>query len=155
MSASPLRPAAEDAALAFWSLIYAAQAGDKRVVQAWIDRGVDVNGKGLDRKEAGKLGEAAQVTMAPIVVAAAKGHLEIVQALLNAGAKPDLCCCSCITALHEAIRNKHPKVVKLLLDRGANPHLLYDTTTPPLELARKTGSAEIVGYVQAALDRPR
>jgi ankyrin repeat protein len=56
------------------------------------------------------------------MLAAAGGHLETAQLLLNAGADPNLRGPLGVTALDSAIRNKHGDVALLLLDAGANPN---------------------------------
>lgn len=142
----------KDRALAYISLIYAAEKGDNAVVRAWIARGVDVNGRNLDAEKS-ELAEAAKLMDAPVVVAAAKGHLDAVKILLAAKADPNRCCCSCVTALHRAIKGQHADIVKVLLDAGANPRALYDMSLSPLELAKKTGNAVIQKYIEESLAR--
>jgi hypothetical protein len=129
----------------FRALLAAAERGDLRSVRAQLKRGVDPNGRDVD--------DGWAPTDRPIVAAARGGHLHVVNALLEAGADPNWCCCSCVAALHEAIRMKHAAVVERLLTAGANPHLLYDSTTAPLDLARKTGSREIIESVERRLTR--
>jgi len=129
----------------FRALLAAADRGDLRSVRAHLKQGVDPNGRDV--------GDDWAPTDRPIVVAARGGHLGVVDALLEAGADPNWCCCSCVAALHEAIRMKHAAVVERLLSAGANPHLLYDSTTAPLDLARKTGNREIIESVERRLPR--
>ena len=61
---------------------------------------------------------------------------------------PDWCCCSCVTALHEAIRNRHAKIVRHLLAAGADPKIPYDGELPTLTLAMKSGDREIIELIR-------
>ena len=155
-SATPTksRSAGEDIALGYISLAYAAQNGDLAAVKAWLARGVDPNGAGFGVTRHELAAQAATMD-APIVLAAEKGFLEVVKALLEHGAKPDKCCCSCVTALHQAIRNKHPAVVKALLDAGASPTRLFDGRATPLELAIESGDPKIREYIEERLRKTR
>jgi hypothetical protein len=118
--------------------------GDKREVQQLLDRGAGVDSVGRDDFP----GDS------PVTTAAAKGDLAIVDVLLRAGANPNACCCSCITALHRAIEAGHLAVVARLLESGANPRIKYDARLSTLELAERTGNPEIVRLVEDALNRP-
>lgn len=127
----------------FMALLRAAGRGDVRQVQALIRRGVDVNGRDV--------GDDVAPTNRPLAEASEKGHLAVVNVLLAAGARVDSCCCSCVTALHYAIRERHAEVVVRLLEAGASPIRTYDARLSPLELARQTGDARIVGLIEAAV----
>lgn len=127
----------------FMSLISAARKGDVRNVRALLHRGVDVNGRDV--------GDDAAPTDRPLSVAAAAGHLEVVNVLLAAGADPEWCCCSCVTALHEAIRKGHTAVVARLIQAGANPRQPCDGKQAPVELARATGDAKLIAVVEQSL----
>lgn len=129
----------------FMALIHAAETGDVRSVRKWLRSGVDVDGKDV--------GDGVAPTNRPLAVAAEHGHLEVVNVLLRAGASPDWCCCSCVTALHYAIRGHHAKIVARLLHAGADPNIPYDGELPTIELARRSGDPEIVRLVEERLTR--
>lgn len=82
---------------------------------------------------------------------------EIVELLLQAGADPDS---SGISATHikysvlfKAIKNNNERIVKLLLQYGANPNFETDTEDTPLLEAISTGNPEIVRLLlQAGAD---
>jgi hypothetical protein len=127
----------------FLSLVEAAGKGDVRTVQALLRRGVDVDGRDV--------GDGVAPGDRPLANAAAAGHLEVVNVLLAAGAYPDWCCCSCVTALHRAIRNEHPAVVARLIEAGASPQQPCDGKQTPLELARASGDAELIAVIERSL----
>jgi len=129
----------------FMALIRAAEKGDFRSVRRYLRSGVKVDGQDVD--------DGVAPTDRPLAVAAEHGHLDVVNVLLVAGASPDWCCCSCVTALHYAIRGKHAKVVARLLDAGSDPKILYDGEMSSLELARRSGDPEIVRMVEERLTR--
>jgi ankyrin repeat protein len=129
----------------FMALVDAAEKGKVRSVRALIRSGVDVDGRDV--------GDGVAPTNRPLAVAAEHGHLDVVDVLLGAGARPDWCCCSCVTALHYAIRGGHAKIVARLLDAGADPSIPFDGDLPTLELARRSGNPEIVRLVEERLTR--
>ena len=71
-------------------------------------------------------------TSTALYEAANRGHTEIVQLLLQAGADPDKSNNLGWTPLHAAVANNHRDVAKLLLENGADPHVAddYDGWTP-------------------------
>jgi ankyrin repeat protein len=129
----------------FMALVAAAEKGNARSARALIRGGVDVDGRDV--------GDDVAPTNRPLAVAAEHGHLDVVELLLAAGARPDWCCCSCVTALHYAIRGGHAKIVARLLDAGADPTRRYDGKLSPLELARQAGNPEIVRLLEERLTR--
>jgi hypothetical protein len=125
------------------SMTQAIARGDARAVQKLIEAGAAVNDTGRDDFP-GEL---------PIASAAAKGDTVIVEVLLEAGADPNACCCSCVTALHEAIEGGHTATVTRLLEGGADPRIKYDGQMSTLELAKRSGNPEIVRRIEEALAR--
>jgi hypothetical protein len=85
---------------------------------------------------------------APIFVAAEHGNLEMVKLLLSHEAKPDWCCCDCLTALHFAVIGEHKEIVQVLLAYGANTQLPYGSANTVLELAENIGNAEIIQMIR-------
>ena len=144
----------EDQAVDYISLSRAAGAGDIISVKVLIKRGVSPNGI---KKEAANndAGYMAGLIDAPIVTASKGGYIEIVKLLLSEGADPNWCCCSCVTALHEAIIGKHTNVVKILLDNGADTSILYDGMETCEQLAAKSGSKEIMKMISNAKNKKR
>lgn len=72
--------------------------------------------------------------------AAAKGSVETVEALLNAGADVNAVDDLKATALHLAAERDHPEIIRILLRAGADPQRrrIFDET--PLDVARNRGS---------------
>jgi Ankyrin repeats (3 copies) len=129
----------------FLALVEASKKGSVRSVKALLRRGVDGDGRDV--------GDGVAPMDRPLAVAAEHGHLDVVKVLLAAGASPDWCCCSCVTALHYAIKGGYAKIVARLLDAGADPGIPYDGELPTLELARRSGNPEIVRLVEERLTR--
>ncbi|MBL9169018.1 MAG: ankyrin repeat domain-containing protein [Verrucomicrobiales bacterium] len=75
---------------------------------------------------------------APIKNAAARGHLEVVQFLLDRGADPNLPEEGIAPdghALHSAVVNGHIEVVRLLLKHGAHPNVEIESSADTLSAA--------------------
>jgi hypothetical protein len=125
------------------SIVRAIDGGDAQSVRKLIGEGAAVDDTGRDDFPADP----------PITAAAANGNLAIVDVLLEAGANPNACCCSCITALHRAIEGGHSSVVTRLLEGGADPRIQYDGRMSTLELARRAGNPEIIHRIEDALAR--
>lgn len=126
------------------ALARAIDRGDTHAVQRMIERGAAVNDTGRDDFPGAP----------PIALAAAKGNTAIVDMLLEAGANPNACCCSCVTALHRAIEKGHSATVARLLKGGADPRIPYDGRMSTAELAKRSGNPEIVRQLEEALARP-
>jgi hypothetical protein len=127
------------------SMARAIDRGDVPAVQKLIERGAAVNDTGRDDFPG----------TFPITIAAAKGDTAIVEVLLEAGANPNACCCSCVTALHRAIEGGNSATVARLLEGGADPRIQYDGRMSTLELAKRSGNPEIVRRIEEALARPQ
>ncbi|MEV4881021.1 ankyrin repeat domain-containing protein [Streptomyces cyaneofuscatus] len=80
----------------------------------------------------------------PLCGAACGGHTEVVEALLSAGAQPDLREEFGFTALRWAVGLGHAPTVELLLARGADPLLPGPQGEPMLVLAAQRGSPRTV-----------
>jgi uncharacterized protein len=89
-------------------LMSAARSGSTEAVTALIERGVDVNAK-----ENG-LGQTA------LMWAAAEGHADVIQALLEAGSALNMRSAAGFTAFLFAVRDGHMEVAKRLLAGGAD-----------------------------------
>lgn len=88
-------------------LMHAADSGDMLAVSSLLDPPLDVNAK------------FPILGSSPLILAAAKGHHEMVGLLLDRGAHINTSDSSGWTPLHAAIYGGHADVVQLLLERGA------------------------------------
>lgn len=82
----------------------------------------------------------------PLMMAALKGDLPAAQALLARGAKVDQPGWS---ALHYAAAGPEPKLVQLLIDRGADLNAASPNDTTPLMMAAQYGSEDSVNLLLA------
>jgi ankyrin repeat protein len=82
----------------------------------------------------------------PLYWAVRANQLEIVQLLLNNGAKASVNMTSRFgdTPLYWAIRNENPQMIQLLLDSGANVNITNNYQETPLYVAVAKGNLEIV-----------
>lgn len=83
----------------------------------------------------------------PLMMAALKGDLPAAQALLARGAKVNQTGWS---ALHYAAAGPEPKLVQLLIDRGADLNAASPNDTTPLMMAAQYGSEDSVNLLLAA-----
>ena len=86
----------------------------------------------------------------PLNYASWKGHKDVVELLLDAGADPKNEDVKGHTPLHLAAEYGHKDVVKLLLDRGANPNPAANKGMTPLIDASYFGQKDVV---QLLLDK--
>lgn len=75
------------------------------------------------------------------------GHDEIVQELLDAGAAPDMQDRTGNTALHEAVRWRHGRVVKILMNSDCRINVRNEQGQTPMDIARRDGFNEIVALL--------
>ncbi|BET66505.1 hypothetical protein ASA1KI_14230 [Opitutales bacterium ASA1] len=121
----------------------ATSADHEEIVRLLIEKGgVDVN-------------HAPQGTDAPIVVAARRGHDDVVALLAEAGARLDATGVSGATALHFAAYREAGAMAELLLARGANPAAETEHGTNVLESALLFGAGEVARLVAAHGGRVR
>ncbi len=139
-----------DRAVDFLSLSRAARDGDMISVKALIRRGVDPNGVEFDGSNAASY--LAHDYDRPLQAAAEHGHADIAAFLLERGAKPDWCCCSCVTALHLAILGGHEKVVAALLEGDADASLPFEDGRSCLEVATDLGHDSIAALLVGNAD---
>ena len=88
----------------------------------------------------------------PLYIAAQEDQLDVVQLLLNNGAKVNLAMNDGRTPLWVAAENGQLDVAKLLLDRGADINLANTNGAIPLWVAEKYGHTEIVDLLREAQD---
>ncbi|MCP4262957.1 MAG: ankyrin repeat domain-containing protein [Planctomycetes bacterium] len=114
-----------------------------------LQEGVEPNGKDvLDETPKSDAEYFAPLRNAPIVHAAMNGNIELVRILLEYGADPNWCCCSCVTALHEAILNEHADIVCLLLANAADVKINFDGRMSTLELAKQVGNEIVIQMIK-------
>jgi HAD superfamily hydrolase (TIGR01549 family) len=101
-------------------LIWAADAGNLRAVEALLSAGVPLDHQGY-------LGATA------VSRAARRGHSRVLESLLTAGANPDIANVKLQFPLHFAAFKRHPEAVGILLERGANPFVLDRKGRTPAE----------------------
>jgi len=114
-------------------LLKAAGEGDTAKVQAWLDKGANVNAK--DKKGGTALMWAASRYLP---------HPTIVQALLDKGADVNAKGKDGRTALMVAAMAGHPTTVQALLDKGANVNAKKNNGDTALALAGKKKHTKVV-----------
>ncbi len=143
----------DDKAVDFISMARAAEAGDTASVAQLLKRGVKPDGYRF-APESGHLPQLAMMIVRPLQQASKKGHVEVVEALLQAGADPNWCCCDCVTALHYAIDSGHAEVAEVLIAAGADTRLPYSSKGRKYnnctELARAKGMDDVVRMIAKA-----
>jgi hypothetical protein len=118
---------AEEEALDYMSMSYAANGGNLGMVRLLLERGAPT-----EPIEASAHPMAAMAVNfdPPLHAAARRGDVEIVRLPLEHGAYPDIQCCSSGTALGIAAAGGHLEVAQLLLEYGADPRLAGHSGTP-------------------------
>ncbi|WP_162932102.1 ankyrin repeat domain-containing protein [Solimonas sp. K1W22B-7] len=136
------------------ALYYAASGGNQLLVEALLERGAPVDAPHPD--SAGDLSYQAVGFNSPLQAAAERGHVEIVQALLQHKPWIDHRCCDSPSALGMAAAKGHLQIVQLLLDAGADPGIRSSYSralgaATPLDAARANGHLEVVRVLEGAL----
>ncbi|MBD94842.1 MAG: hypothetical protein CL482_11380 [Acidobacteria bacterium] len=110
-------------------LLLAAMNGDATVVRMLLEAGADPNGGPVERER-------------PLMRAAWVGSLDVVTALLDAGADPNGAEPGRgQTALMWAVSERHPTVVEMLLERGADVHAATVS-----HLTGRAAERDVTGY---------
>jgi uncharacterized protein len=125
----------------FTPVALAAFFGQPAAVKALIAAGADVNA-------AAKNGLKVQALHAAV----AGRNLEIVKAVLDAGADPNAQQQAGFRPMHEAGTNANRALAELLLKHGADPSLPSDDGKNAIDLAREKGHAEFADWL--ATQRP-
>lgn len=86
----------------------------------------------------------------PINLAAFTGHLEILKALLRAGAEVDARDTTGNTALADACVKGHIEIVKVLIEAGADVNIVGRDRKTPLQFAQEGGHQEVVKILKAS-----
>jgi ankyrin repeat protein len=135
LRANPAR-VSEHAPDGFTPVALAAFFGQLAAVKTLIAAGADVNA-------AAKNGLRVQALHAAV----AGRNLEIVKAVLDAGADPNAQQQAGFRPMHEAGTNANRKLAELLLSRGADPTLTSDDGKSAIDLAREKGQGEFADWL--------
>lgn len=95
------------------------------------------------------LDSSAPIGLNAVMLAAEAGNLDALRELLTRGAGINLHGADGNTALHFAVLNNHHEASKLLIDFGADPSSRNDRGQSALDLARSSGSVEIVSLIES------
>ena len=117
------------------ALMVACFKGNKKAVEDLLAKGAEVNRPGWT----------------PLHYAAANGHNEIVQILLDKSAYIDAESTNKTTPLMMAARGGHIRTVKLLLDEGADETLRNDLGMNAIDFAAKHDHRDIAGGLTSRL----
>ena len=137
LKTSPAR-ASEYAPDGFTPVALAAFFGQPAAVRALIAAGADVNAPAKN-----------PLKVAALHAAVAGGKLEIVEALLRAGANPNAQQQQGFRPIHEAGTRANRALAELLLSHGADPSLPNDTGTNAIDLAREKGHTDFADWLNA------
>ena len=130
-------------------LLSAAEEGNADEVRRLLSSGlVDANRMGSVERVlvlgSGGRKVTKTVSSTPLCEAARGGHIEVVELLLEYGAKTGVLGEDSSTPLHLAASKGHTAVVKLLLDKGANSNCVNEREETPLYKAAVGGYVQVV-----------
>ena len=137
LKTSPAR-VSEHAPDGFTPVALAAFFGQPAAARALIAAGADVNAAAKNPSK-----------VAAVHAAVAGGKLEIVKAVLEAGADPNKQQQAGFRAIHEAGAKGNRALAELLLSHGANPSLPNDDGKSAIDLAREKGHIEFADWLSA------
>ena len=135
LKASPAR-VSEHAPDGFTPVALAAFFGQPAAVKVLIAAGADVNAAAKN-----------PLKVAALHAAVAGGKLEIVRALLEAGADPNAQQQAGFRPIHEAGGRANRALAELLLNHGADPSLPNDTGKTAIELAHEKGHEDFANWL--------
>jgi ankyrin repeat protein len=127
-------------------LMNAASHGNVEVIKLLLAKGADVNATGTSEGLHVKNGQIALGTYTPLLLAASFGSADAVKLLLDAGAKLNVQDVRGMTPLMLAVASDRadPSVIRMLLDRGADPGIRSKAGESSRDWAQKFGDAEVV-----------
>lgn len=126
-------------------LVYAAYNGNPAVVSLLLSKGANANAAAntpiMFPADAPKSGPIALSAITPLLAGTASGSLPVVKALLDAGANVNAKDGRNMTALMLAVSTNHqnPAIIRLMLDRGADPAIQSNVGETAADWARKLG----------------
>ncbi|MFA7280007.1 MAG: ankyrin repeat domain-containing protein [Sterolibacterium sp.] len=109
------------------ALLLAAHRGHLQCVAALVDAGAEIDSSGWT----------------PLIYAAFEGHADLVRFLLMRGANVNAQSETGMSALMAASRNNQIVIVRILLDRKADPGLFNQQNKTALDMAETSGNTEI------------
>jgi ankyrin repeat protein len=125
-------------------LTIAAENGDAASIKTLLARGADANGRDSHG-------------LTPLVRAARRGNYDAAAALLDGGADPNLFDSIRTrpgwSPLMNAVHKSQPRIVKLLIDRGADVNARAADGTTPLALSEDQDIADMLAAAGAAARR--
>jgi ankyrin repeat protein len=126
-----------------WTPLHlAAFFGERRVAEALLDRGAQVDARSTNRMQ-----------NTPLHAAAAGGNTSVVALLLERGADPNARQEGGWTALHAAAQSGNGEMVALLLRHGADREVRAGNNQLPLDLALSGGKSEAVALLEQATEK--
>jgi ankyrin repeat protein len=137
-------------------LLNAAANGNTKAAEMLLARGADVNAVSAPEAHGRvKNGAIAIGSLTPLLVASTYGPIDLVKLLLDAGAKTNVQDVRRMTPLHFAVSTDHadPRIVRLLLSRGADPRTTDRDGLTAVDWARKTNNPAILRELGVPLDR--
>jgi len=81
----------------------------------------------------------------PLLLAATNGDTAIVRLLLKYGANPNLRNFDGVTALHNAVFEKHIEIARMLIEHGADTSIKDRLGNKPIDLAARSSNAQLIG----------
>lgn len=114
------------------AIMLASYHGEAGMAKQFYIKGAEINHRGWN----------------PLIYAATKGHTQIIEMLLDVGAKIDSTSDNGTTALMMAARGNHLEAVKLLLKSGANPNIRNESGGTALNFALGREHQKVVELLQ-------
>ena len=122
----------------FYPLGLAAFFGQLEVVRLLIAEGADIRATARN-----------PFKVQPVHAAAASRNLDILRAVLEAGADPNIPQQQGFVPLHEAASSGNREMAELLVRHGANPRLANEAGKTSIDLARDKGHPDLVAWLVA------